>query len=203
MSDSTSSTTQTVSVGNETGAAKSGYNNDMEVTSSYDGNDVEYYNTAHTYQGSSNKNVQYCNVNEHDSKHFQNETNASSIQSDEINSASSRKENSAPQRTLQSYQTEFTQRERSDRESNYESQSDNYFVLIKEDKPSNSDLIGQSPKERLSLEISETDREYVEIVEHESDSNSHTSQGRSISSACQQATHDENSDNMYFVLVKQ
>lgn len=192
-----------MSVGKETGAVKSGYYNDMEVTSSYDGNDEEYYNTALTYQGSSNKNVQYCNVNEHDNKHFQSETNVSSIQSDEINSVSCRKENSAPQRTLQSYQTEFTQRERSDRESNSESQSDNYFVLIKEDKPSHGDLIGQSPKKRPSVELSVTDREYVEIVGHESDRNSHISQGRSISSTCQQTTHDENSDNMYFVLVKQ
>lgn len=203
MSDSTSSTRQTVSVGKETGAAKSGYNNDIEVTSSYDGNDVEYYNTAHTYQGSSNKNVPCCNVNEHDNNYFQNETSFSSIQSDVVNSVSSRVENSALQRTLQSDQTEFTQRERSDRESNSESQSENYFVLIKEDNHSHDDLIGQSPKERPRVEIPETESEYVEIMGHESDRNSNIHQGRSISSTYQQTSHDENSDDMYFVLEKQ
>lgn len=202
MSDSTSSTRQTVSVGKETGAAKSGYNNDIEVTSSYDGNDVEYYNTAHTYEGSFNKNVQCCNVNKHDNKQSQNETNVSSIQSYEVNSVSSRIENSAPQRTLPSDQTEFTQRERSDRESNSESQSENYFVLIKEDKHSHGDTISQSPRERPRVEIPETEREYVEIMGQESDGNSHIRQGRSISSTCHQTSYDENSD-MYFVLEKQ
>lgn len=136
MSDSTSSTIQTVSVFKEKGGAKSEYNNDMKVTSSYDGNNVEYYKTIRTQRGILTKNVKYFNVNEHDNKHFQNETNVRGNQRDKVNIVSCEKE-------------------RSGRGSNSEFHSENYFVLIKKDKPRHSDnmyfvLIKQLKKPDIS-----------------------------------------------------
>lgn len=61
------------------------------------------------------------NVNEPDNKHSQNKTNVSSFQSaKKIKNVSHKRENCAPQRTIQNYLREFKQHGRSDQESNSE-----------------------------------------------------------------------------------
>lgn len=64
---------------------------------------------------------QKYNINEPDNKNSRNKTNVSRIQSaHKIKNVSHKRENCAPQRTIQNYLREFKQHGRSDQESNSE-----------------------------------------------------------------------------------